>query len=101
LAYVGAFDLFWLFLWGSISLLTTILYIFFNSQLATPTSPDLIFIPKGFLEIVAVRNIFLIILTLSYLFNWFHARQRRPLPEMQIDRPVRFVANVARVRATL
>lgn len=101
LAYAGAFDLFWLSLWGSVSLLTTVLYIFFNSQLAAPTSPDLIFIPKGFLEIVAVRNILLVVLTLSYLFNWFRARQRRSLPEMQIGREARFVGRIARVRAML
>jgi hypothetical protein len=100
LAYAGAFDLFWLSSWGTISLLTTILYIFFNSQLAAPTNPDLIFIPNGFLEIVAVRNIFLVSLTLSYLFNWFHARQRKPLPEMHIGRQTRFVTKMARVRAT-
>jgi hypothetical protein len=98
LAYAGACDLFWLFLWGSISMLTTILYIFFNSQLAAPTSPDLIFIPNGFLEIVAVRNIFLVWLTLSYLFNWFHARQRKLSPEMHIGRQARFVTKLARVR---
>jgi hypothetical protein len=101
LAYAGAFDLFWLSFWGTISLLTTILYIFFNSQLAAPTNPDLIFIPNGFLEIVAVRNIFLVVLTLSYLFNWFHARQRKLLPEMHIGRQARFVTKLARVRATL
>jgi len=99
LAYAGACDLFWLFLWGSISILTTILYIFFNSQLAAPTSPELIFIPNGFLEIVAVRNIFLVLLTLSYLFNWFHTRQRKLLPEMHIGRQARFVTKLARVRA--
>jgi len=99
LAYAGACDLFWLFLWGSISILTTILYIFFNSQLAAPTSPNLIFIPSGFLEIVAVRNIILVLLTLSYLFNWFHARQRKLLPEMHIGGQTRFVTRLARVRA--
>jgi hypothetical protein len=101
LAYAGAFDLFWLFSWGTISILTTILYIFFNSQLAAPTSPDLIFIPNGFLEIVAARNMLLVLLTLSYLFNWFHARQRKPLPEMQFGRQTRFVTQFARVRAAL
>ena len=101
LAYAGAFDLFWLSLWGTISLLTTILYIFFNSQLAAPTNPNLIFIPNGFLEIVAVRNIFLVVLTLSYLCNWFHAQQRKPLPEVQVGRQARSVTKLARVRATL
>ena len=100
LAYAGAFDLFWLISWGTISLLTTILYIFFNSQLAAPTNPDLIFIPGGFLEIVTVRNVFLILLTLSYLFNWFHARQRKLLPEMHLRREGRFVTKLARLRAT-
>jgi hypothetical protein len=90
LAYAGAFDLFWLSLWGTISLLTTVLYIFFNSQLAAPTTPNLIFIPNGFLEIVAVRNILLVLLTLSYLFNWFHARQRKLLPEIHIRRYKQF-----------
>jgi hypothetical protein len=100
LAYVGAFDLFWLFSWGTISALTTIVYIFFNSRLTHPINSDLIFIPRGFLEIVAVRNIFLVFLTLSYLFNWFHARQRKPLPEMRWGSNARFIANVARFRAT-
>lgn len=101
LAYAGAFDLFWLSLWGTISLLTTILYIFFNSQLAAPTNPDLIFIPNGFLEIVAVRNILLVLLTLSYLFNWFQARQRKLLPEIHIRRQARLVTRLARIRASL
>lgn len=101
LAYVGASDLFWLLSWGTISILTTTLYTFFNSQLAAPTSPDLIFIPNGFLEIVAVRNLLLVFLTLSYLFNWFHARQRKPLPEAQLGRETRFVTKLGRVRATL
>lgn len=99
LAYAGAFDRFWLFFWGTISVLTTILYIFFNSQLAAPTNPNLIFLPQGFLQIVAVRNIFLVLLTLSYLFNWFHARQRQPLPEIHLRRHARFVTKIARFRA--
>jgi hypothetical protein len=101
LAYAGALDLFWLFSWGTISVLTTILYIFFNSQLSSPLNSDLIFIPKGFLEIVAVRNIFLVFLTLSYLFNWFHARQRRHMPEMHLSGNTRFITSIARFRATL
>ena len=101
LAYAGALDVFWLFSWGTISVLTTILYIFFNSQLTSPLNSDLIFIPKGFLEIVAVRNIFLVFLTLSYLFNWFHARQRRHLPELHLRGNARFITSIAHFRATL
>ncbi len=72
LAYTGAFDAFWLFIWGTISVLTTIIYLFFYSQV---TDSQRIVLPAGFSETVAVRNIFFVLLTLSYLFNWFQARQ--------------------------
>jgi len=78
LAYVGAFDAFWLFAWGSISLLTTfILYLY--------TRPvDLLLIPlvPGFIQAVSVRNAFFVLVTLAYLFNWFEARRRKPLPSL-------------------
>lgn len=86
LAYVGAFDTFWLFFWGSISLQTTIIYAFFNSRISTGTSS--ITMPSGFFEMAGVRNVFFVLLTLAYLFNWFQARQRRALPQLLYERDV-------------
>ena len=81
LAYAGAFDWVWLFLWGGVALPTSILYIFVNSQLPTnPTAIQSITLSTNFFELVAVRNTFFVLLTLSYLFNWFRVRQRRPIP---------------------
>jgi hypothetical protein len=73
LAYTGAFDSFWSLVWGCISLLTTFTYLFFYSQI---TDPQHIVLPTGFFETVALRNVFFLLLTLSYLFNWFQAREK-------------------------
>lgn len=82
LAYAGAFDAFWLLLWGSVSLLTTIIFIFFYSHIDT-TDPliiqPLILSLHGFFEIMATRNLLFVFITLAYLFNWFQVRQRRPV----------------------
>ncbi len=80
LAYAGAFDAFWFLFWGAISLQTTILYAFFYSHLPSSISSQAIIIPPIFFTLVAVRNIFFVILTLCYLFNWFQVRQRKPVP---------------------
>ncbi len=78
LAYAGAFDAFWIVCWGTASLLTTYTYIFLYTRPVTDIR-DVPLLP-GFLETVGVRNAFFVLMTLAYLFNWFHARQRRPLP---------------------
>jgi len=77
LAYAGYCDTFWLLFWGAISLLTTFIYIFLYSRLAEPQQIESL---HGFFETVGVRNLFLVLLTLAYLLNWFQARARRPLP---------------------
>ncbi len=76
LAYSGAFGSFWLITWGTISLLTTIIYPFFYTLIT-----DGLKIPylPGFIQIVTARNFLLVLLTLAYLFNWFQIRQRKPL----------------------
>lgn len=84
LAYAGAFNRFWLFCWGIISLLTAILYIFFYSQLPTSINAHIIILPTGFLAVVNARNILFVFLTLAYLFNWWQIRLRRGLPPVQI-----------------
>jgi hypothetical protein len=80
LAYSGAFDRFWLFAWGSISLLTIIIYPYFYSRMIdtvkTPSVP-------GFIQIVTARNVLFVLLTLAYLFNWFHIRRRKALPTVE------------------
>jgi hypothetical protein len=84
LAYAGAFNRFWLFYWGIISLLTAILYIFFYSQLPTSINAHIIILPTGFLAVVNARNILFVFVTLAYLFNWWQTRLRRWLPLVQI-----------------
>ncbi|GAC1448195.1 MAG: hypothetical protein PVS3B1_27840 [Ktedonobacteraceae bacterium] len=72
LAYAHAFDSLWSFVWSTISLLTTFVYLFFYSQI---TDSQHIVLPAGFFETIALRNILFAFLTISYLFNWFQARQ--------------------------
>ncbi|MBE3558453.1 MAG: hypothetical protein IMW89_04420 [Ktedonobacteraceae bacterium] len=78
LAYAGAFEGFWLVSWGIVSLLTMFIYSFFYSHLLTQ-DPALLMSAPGFFESIAIRNAFFVLATLAYLFNWFQARQRKPL----------------------
>ncbi len=80
LAYSGAFDGFWLIVWGSISLLTTIIYPYFYTRIIDAVKTP--YIP-GFIQIVTARNILFVLLTLAYLFNWFHIRRRKALPDIE------------------
>ncbi len=83
LAYAGALNRFWLFCWGTVSLLTAILYIFFYSQLPTWTNAHIIILPVGFMAVVSARNALFVAVTLAYLVNWWQARLRRWLPLAQ------------------
>ncbi len=76
LAYAGAFDGFWLCIWGTISLLTTYIYAYLYSR---PVDPLYVPYVPGFFQSVMMRNTFFILITLAYLFNWFQVRQRKPL----------------------
>ena len=82
LAYVGAFDIFWFFFWGPAAVLTTIIFAYFYTR---PIEPLNIPLTPGFFQVVAIRNVFFIIVTLAYLFNWFGARERR-LPTLLTSR---------------
>lgn len=84
LAYAGAYNRFWIFCWGTILLLTAVLYIFFYSHLPTSIDAHTITLPTGFLAVVSARNIFFVFVTLAYLFNWWQARLRKWLPLVQI-----------------
>ncbi len=77
LTYAGAFDTFWLFCWGSVSVLTTFIYSYLYAHLS---NPQLIYHIPGFFETIATRNAFFVLITLTYLFNWYQARQRKLLP---------------------
>lgn len=86
LAYASALDGFWLLFWGSISLLTTIIY-----PLLYTRTPDILlvqFVP-GFIQIVAVRDALFVFVTLAYLFNWFQVRRRKALPPEQTGKETR------------
>ncbi|GHO82790.1 hypothetical protein KSZ_07960 [Dictyobacter formicarum] len=74
LAYAGAFNKPWTILWGSVSLLTTLIYVVFYSQILDSAH---IHMPVGFFEVAAIRNVLLTILTLAYLFNWFRTREEQ------------------------
>jgi hypothetical protein len=77
LAYSGAFNRFWLPLWGSICLITTIIYPYIYTSVSNGMlAPSL----PSFIGLVALRNALIVLITLAYLFNWFHLRQRKPLP---------------------
>jgi hypothetical protein len=84
LAYAGAFDAFWIFCWGAASLLTTYILTYLYTRPVTDIR-DVPLLP-GFMETVGIRNALFVLMTLAFLFNWFHARQRRaltPAPEGQ------------------
>jgi Mannosyltransferase (PIG-M) len=74
LAYSGAYNYFWLVVWGLISLLTTYIYPFIYTSIAlnlqVPYQP-------GFIQSVTARNALLAFLTLAYLFNWWQVRSTR------------------------
>ncbi len=83
LAYSFALERFWLLCWGVISLLTTIIY----PYLYTLTHNALLVAQvPGFIEIIAIRNTLLVVLTLGYLCNWFHVRRCEALPALQPTR---------------
>lgn len=76
LAYSHALDRRWLFCWGLISLLTTLIYPYFYTR-----APNVLFVPTvpGFAETIIARNILFVLVTLSYLFNWFLICRRTPI----------------------
>jgi hypothetical protein len=80
LAYSGAFDVLWLVVWGSISLLTTIIYPYFYTRVID--SAKIPYLP-GFIQIVSARNMLFVLLTLAYLLNWFNIRKRKALPAIE------------------
>lgn len=82
LGYVGAFDLFWFCFWGPAAVLTTVIFAYFYTR---PVASLQITSTPGFFQTAAIRNGFFIIVTLAYLFNWFHARERR-LPALEKGR---------------
>lgn len=86
LAYAGAFDRLWKLCWGVISLLTTFIFIYFYARV---TNPLLIPYLPGFVQAVSLRNALFILVTLTYLFNWFQARQRKLLPAKFTGRETR------------
>jgi hypothetical protein len=77
LAYACPLDWFLFPYWGFLSLLTTIIYPYLYTR-----QPDIILVSlvPGFTETVALRDTLFVFLTLAYLFNWFHIRDRKPLP---------------------
>jgi hypothetical protein len=86
LAYASALDGFWLLFWGSISLLTTIIYPLLYTR--TPNVLLVQFVP-GFIQFVAVRDALFVFVTFAYLFNWFHIRLRKPLPPERMGKETR------------
>ncbi len=80
LAYSGAFDRFWLVAWGSISLLTTIIYPYYYTRFIDAVKTP--YVP-GFIQIVTARDILFVLLTIAYLFNWFQIRRRKALPTVE------------------
>ncbi len=77
LAYACPLDWFLLPYWGLVSLLTTIIYPYLYTR-----TPKIILVQlvPGFTETVALRDALFVFLTLAFLFNWFHMRERKPIP---------------------
>jgi hypothetical protein len=76
LAYSNALDGLWLLCWGLISLLSTVIYPYLYTRANIITLVPLV---PGFIETTVARNALFVLVTLSYLFNWFLARQRTPI----------------------
>jgi hypothetical protein len=74
LAYQGAFSRLWLILWGSLSILTTVIYPYL--YMLTPDARKAPYVP-GFIESVTVRNILLVLVTLAFLLNWWQLREKK------------------------
>ena len=74
LAYNGAFNRRWLVLWGTISVLTTVIYPYIY-MLAGPAYKAPYY--PGFIEIVTTRNALMAVITLAFLFNWWQLNQRK------------------------
>jgi hypothetical protein len=86
LAYASSLDLIWLFWWGSISLLTTIIYPYLYTRTTNILHVQNV---PGFVQAVAVRDALFLLITLAYLFNWFQIRHRKPLPPAHTGRETR------------
>lgn len=84
LAYAGAFDTFWLLLWGTVSLITSVIFAYLYTR---PVNPLLIPLTPGFFQLVGTRNVFFLVITLAYLFNWHAVRKREPLPSLPTHKP--------------
>jgi hypothetical protein len=84
LAYTAAFDGVWALLWGTLSALTMFMFVFYYSRIGLQQGnmQALVESLHGFFELLAVRNFLLVLLTLSYIYNWFQIRQRKPRPEL-------------------
>jgi len=80
LAYAYPLDLIWFPYWALISLLTTLIYPYLYTRTPQITS---VYLVPGFLEIVGLRDALLMVLTLAFLFNWLHIRERKTLISVQ------------------
>lgn len=77
LAYASSLDILWFVWWGSISLLTTLIYPYLYTR---TTNVLLVQYVPGFIQAVAIRDALFLLLTIAYLFNWFSLRRRKHLP---------------------
>lgn len=86
IAYASALDIFWVLFWGIISLLTTIIYPYLYTR--TPSIMQVQHVPY-FIKTVTVRDALFMLITIIFLFNWFHARRRKPLQPPQTGKETR------------
>lgn len=72
----GGTNRFWMSAWALISVLTTFIYVFYYSRLPDPdTASQILPTLAGFFELVALRNLLLLISVLAFLSNWWGTRQ--------------------------
>lgn len=78
LAYIaarGQTNRLWMVFWAVISLLTTIIYICYYSRLPDPqTAGQIVQTLPGFFELVALRNLLLVITSLAFICGWWGTR---------------------------
>lgn len=79
----------WLGAWAVISLLTTFIYIFYYSHLPDPeTARRLISTLPGFFELVALRNLLLLVTTLAFICGWWRVREAAQIASEDQAEPV-------------
>jgi hypothetical protein len=88
LAYLyasGKTNRLWMYGWAAISVLTTVIYIYYSQIGTNPKeAPFILASLPGFFEVVTVRNLLLLVATLAFLCGWWGTRRSRDTKSIKI-----------------